>query len=277
MNQRIIFNPLFFARMTFSKVLLASAASLVLFSGSAMAQAKKATPAKPASAKPASSATKATPRPTGPTSGAVLRTNNDSLSYSIGLNIAQNMKQQGLTDVNATLLAKGLSDAMKGQTMALTPEQANVVLGAYMQKQMVARQAESSKAAEGNKKIGAAFLAENKAKPGVVTTASGLQYVAEKVGNGAKPATTDRVKVHYTGRLIDGTVFDSSEQRGQPAEFGVTEVIRGWTEVLQLMSVGSRWKVFIPSDLAYGDRGAGGNIGPGATLIFDVELLDIVK
>lgn len=272
MNQRMIFNPLFFARMTFSKVFLASAASLVLFSGSALAQAKKATPAKPASP-----AAKAAPRPTGPTSGAVLRTNNDSLSYSIGLNIAQNMKQQGLTDVNATLLAKGIADAMKGQTMALTPEQANVVLGAYMQKQMVTRQAESAKAAEGNKKIGAAFLAENKAKPGVVTTASGLQYIEEKVGNGAKPATTDRVKVHYTGRLIDGTVFDSSEQRGQPAEFGVTEVIRGWTEVLQLMSVGSRWKVFIPSDLAYGDRGAGGNIGPGATLIFDVELLDIVK
>lgn len=256
----------FFVRMTVSNVFFASVASILFLSGSALAQAKKPTASKPA-VKPA-------PRPA---SGVSLRTSNDSLSYSIGLNIAQNMKQQGMSNINSTILAKGINDAMKGTTMALTPEQANAVLGAYMQKQMVARQAESAKAAEGNKKVGAAFLAENKTKPGVVTTESGLQYLPEKTGTGAKPTTTDRVKVHYTGRLIDGKVFDSSEQRGQPAEFGVTEVIRGWTEVLQLMPVGSRWKVFIPSDLAYGDRGAGAEIGPGSTLIFDVELLDIVK
>lgn len=265
----MIFNTLFFLRMSFSKVLLASAASVVLFTGSALAQAKKPTSSKPA-AKPVA-------RPASPSSGVSLRTSNDSLSYSIGLNIAQNMKQQGLTNINPTVLAKAIEDVMKDQSMSMTPEQANVVLGAYMQKQMAVRQAESAKAAEGNKKIGTAFLAENKNKPGVVTTTSGLQYIVEKVGNGAKPTTSDRVKVHYTGRLIDGKVFDSSEQRGQPAEFGVTEVIRGWTEVLQLMPVGSRWKVFIPSDLAYGDRGAGADIGPGSTLIFDVELLDIVK
>lgn len=258
--------------MSFSNVLLASAATVILLSGTALAQTKKPTP-KPAArpvARPAG-----TPPPS--RSGVVLRSNNDSLSYSIGLNIAQNMKQQGLTNINSVVLAKGLDDAMKGGSMAMTPEQANAVLGAFMQKQMVARQAEGAKASEGNKKIGNAFLAENKAKPGIVTTQSGLQYMVEKVGTGAKPTTTDRVKVHYTGRLLDGKVFDSSEQRGTPAEFGVTEVIRGWTEVLQLMPVGSRWKVFIPSDLAYGDRGAGGDIGPGATLIFDVELLDIVK
>lgn len=268
----MIFNTLFFSRMFFTKVLLASAATFILLSGNASAQAKKPVP-KPAP-RPANRPAGA---PTAKNTGVVLRTNNDSLSYSIGLNIAQNMKQQGMSSINSAVLAKGLDDALKGGTMAMSPEQANAVLGAFMQKQMAARQSESSKAAEGNKKIGNAFLAENKAKPGIVTTESGLQYMVEKVGTGAKPTPTDRVKVHYTGRLIDGKVFDSSEQRGTPAEFGVTEVIRGWTEVLQLMPVGSRWKVFIPSDLAYGDRGAGADIGPGSTLIFDVELLDIVK
>jgi FKBP-type peptidyl-prolyl cis-trans isomerase FklB len=270
--------------MTFSTVFLASVAFVVLLSSPALAQAKKTTPSKSVaktatrSAAPAvaNNAASTVVRPN--TAGAaVLRNANDSLSYSIGLNIAQNMKQQGMTNINPTMLAKGISDAMKGASMAMTPEQANAVLGAFMQKQMASRQAEGAKAAEGNKKIGNAFLTENKTKPGIVTTASGLQYQVEKVGTGAKPTTADRVKVHYTGRLIDGKVFDSSEQRGTPAEFGVTEVIRGWTEVLQLMPVGSRWKVFIPSDLAYGDRGAGADIGPGSTLIFDVELLDIVK
>lgn len=268
----MIFNTLFSVRMSFSNVLLATAASVILLSGTALAQAKKPTP-KPAArpvARPAGTSAAARP-------GVMLRSNNDSLSYSIGLNIAQNMKQQGMTNINSAMLAKGLDDALKGGSMAMSPEQANAVLGAFMQKQMAVRQAEGAKAAEGNKKVGTAFLAENKSKPGIVTTESGLQYMVEKVGTGAKPATTDRVKVHYTGRLIDGKVFDSSEQRGTPAEFGVTEVIKGWTEVLQLMPIGSRWKVFIPSDLAYGDRGAGADIGPGSTLIFDVELLDIVK
>ncbi len=268
----MIFNTLFSLRMSFSNVLLASAASVILLSGTALAQAKKPT-SKPA-AKPV---TRSAGTPAATRSGVMLRTNNDSLSYSIGLNIAQNMKQQGLTDINSAVLAKGLDDALKGGSMAMSPEQANVILGTFMQKQMALRQAEGAKAAEGNKKIGNAFLAENKAKPGIVTTGSGLQYMVEKVGTGAKPTTADRVKVHYTGRLIDGKVFDSSEQRGTPAVFGVTDVIPGWTEVLQLMPVGSRWKVFIPSDLAYGDRGTGGDIGPGSTLIFDVELLDIVK
>jgi FKBP-type peptidyl-prolyl cis-trans isomerase FklB len=256
--------------MTFFKVLFAGAASAVLLSGTAQAQTKKPTPKPAATSKPTS-------RPAAPATGVSLRTNNDSLSYSIGLNIAQNMKQQGLTDINSAILAKGINDALKGDKTAMTPEQANVVLGAFMQQQMAVRQAETAKVSEGNKKVGNAFLAENKTKPGVVTTPSGLQYKIVKEGTGAKPTSSDRVKVNYTGRLIDGKVFDSSEQRG-PAEFGVTEVIKGWTEVLQLMPVGSRWTVYIPSDLAYGDRGAGGGeIGPGATLIFDVELLDIVK
>ncbi|MEZ0541563.1 FKBP-type peptidyl-prolyl cis-trans isomerase [Fibrella arboris] len=200
----------------------------------------------------------------------------DSLSYSVGYSIAQSMKQQGLTSVNTNILAKGIEDALKNQPLQIAEPQMQQIMMNYMQKQYAARNAEAGKAAEGNKKIGAAFLAENKAKPGVQTTASGLQYIVEKEGTGAKPVATDRVKVHYTGKLIDGKVFDSSVERGQPAEFGVTEVIKGWTEVLQLMPIGSKWKVFIPSDIAYGDRGTG-DIGPGSTLIFDIELLDIVK
>ena len=142
---------------------------------------------------------------------------------------------------------------------------------------MSTRNAEGMKASAENKKTGTAFLTENKAKPGVVTTTSGLQYSVEKEGTGAKPTATDRVKVHYTGKLLDGKVFDSSVERGQPAEFGVGEVIKGWTEALQLMPIGSKWKLFIPADLAYGDRGAGADIKPGSTLVFDVELIDIVK
>ena len=194
----------------------------------------------------------------------------DSVSYSIGLFMAQSLKQQGMTDLNNALLMRGMDDALKGRTTQLSMEQAGQVMNTYSQNQITARSA-------GNKKIGDAFLAENKAKPGVTTTASGLQYSVEKEGTGAKPTATDRVKVHYTGRLLDGKVFDSSVERGTPAEFGVGEVIRGWTEALQLMPIGSKWKLYIPAELAYGDRGAGHEIKPGSTLMFDVELLDIVK
>ena len=183
--------------MTFPNVFLVAAISVLLVSGNASAQTKNPT-TKPA-LRPAT-------KPAVKSSDVVLRTSNDSLSYSIGLNIAQNMKQQGLTNINSMVLAKGLDDALKGGSMVMTPEQANGILGAFMQKQMAVRQAEGAKAAEGNKKIGSAFLDQNKTKPGIVTTASGLQYMVEKVGTGAKPATTDRVKVHYTGRLIDGKV-----------------------------------------------------------------------
>ena len=207
----------------------------------------------------------------------LLTNSRDSLSYSVGYSIAQSMKQQGMTGVNVTILARGIDDALKSQPLQLAEPKMQQIMMEYMQKQYAAKNAESGKAAEGNKKIGVAFLAENKSKPGVLTTPSGLQYVVEKEGTGAKPAATDRVKVHYIGTLLDGKEFDSSVRRGQPAEFGVTEVIKGWTEVLQLMPVGSKWKVFIPSDIAYGDRGTGADIGPGSTLIFEIELLDIVK
>ncbi|MVM35841.1 FKBP-type peptidyl-prolyl cis-trans isomerase [Spirosoma sp. HMF4905] len=250
--------------------MLAGIASAIFVAGSATAQVKKPALKKPASAKPAPAAKPAT-------TGTTIASTQDSVSYSIGVFMAQNLKQQGISDLNNALLMRGLEDALKGLPTQLTQAECGQVMNNFMQKQMASRNAEGMKASAENKKIGSAFLAENKTKTGVVTTASGLQYSIEKEGTGAKPTATDRVKVHYTGRLIDGKVFDSSVERGQPAEFGVNEVIKGWTEALQLMPVGSKWKLFIPSDLAYGDRSAGADIKPGSTLVFDVELLDIVK
>ncbi|QJW92423.1 FKBP-type peptidyl-prolyl cis-trans isomerase [Spirosoma taeanense] len=250
--------------------MLAGIVSAVFVAGSANAQVKKPAAKKPVTgAKPAATAKS--------TAGATLTSSLDSISYSIGLYMAQNLKQQGMTDLNSTLLSRGIEDALKGGKTQLSQEQAGQILNAYAQKQYAIHNAENLKASAENKKIGEAFLAENKTKSGVTTTASGLQYSIEKEGTGAKPTATDRVKVHYTGRLLDGKVFDSSVERGQPAEFGVGEVIRGWTEALQLMPVGSKWKLYIPAELAYGDRGAGAEIKPGSTLVFDVELLDIVK
>jgi len=256
--------------MKFNKWMLAGMTSAVFVAGSATAQVKKPTVKK---ATPAKSATAAKPA----TAGSALSSTQDSVSYSIGMFMAQNLKQQGISDLNNALLMHGLEDALSEKPTRLTQAQAGQVMNGFMQKQMAVRNAEGMKASSENKKIGTAFLTENKAKAGVVTTASGLQYSVEKEGTGAKPAATDRVKVHYTGKLLDGKVFDSSVERGTPAEFGVTEVIKGWTEALQLMPVGSKWKLYIPSDLAYGDRGAGADIKPGSTLVFDVELLDIIK
>ncbi|WP_338872542.1 FKBP-type peptidyl-prolyl cis-trans isomerase [Spirosoma sp. SC4-14] len=261
--------------MKFNQWMLASVASAVFVAGTATAQVKKPVAKKPTPAKTAAVAKPAVAAkaPTTPS----LATTQDSISYSIGLFMAQNLKQQGINDLNSTLLARGLEDAVKGEKTQLSMEQASQVMNTFMQKQMASRNAENSKLSAENKKVGEAFLAENKTKEGVKTTPSGLQYSVEKEGTGAKPTATDRVKVHYTGRLLDGKVFDSSVERGQPAEFGVNEVIKGWTEALQLMPVGSKWKLYIPADLAYGDRGAGPDIKPGSTLVFDVELLDIVK
>ncbi|WP_262923904.1 MULTISPECIES: FKBP-type peptidyl-prolyl cis-trans isomerase [Spirosoma] len=256
--------------MKFNQWMLAGVASAVFVASAATAQVKKPAVKRPATGvKPASTAKS--------TTGGAIVSSQDSISYSIGLFMAQNLKQQGMTELNNDLLTRGLQDALSGQKTQLTQEQAGQILNAYAQKQYAIRNAEGQKASAENKKIGSAFLTENKAKSGVVTTASGLQYSVEKEGTGAKPTATDRVKVHYTGRLLDGKVFDSSVERGQPMEFGVNEVIKGWTEALLLMPVGSKWKLFIPSDLAYGDRGAGADIKPGSTLVFDVELLDIVK
>jgi FKBP-type peptidyl-prolyl cis-trans isomerase FklB len=194
----------------------------------------------------------------------------DSLSYSIGIMVASFYKQQGISNINESLVNKAITDKMKGDSTLLSEQQCNQVLMAFIEK----TKAEKASVA---KKQGAAFLAENKTKPGVVTTASGLQYVVLKEGTGPKPTATDKVKCDYEGKLIDGTVFDSSIKQGKPIEFAVNGVIPGWTEALQLMNTGSKYRLFIPSSLAYGDQQMGPDIKPGSTLIFDVDLIEIVK
>jgi FKBP-type peptidyl-prolyl cis-trans isomerase FklB len=199
-----------------------------------------------------------------------LKSSLDSFSYALGVSMASFYKDQGVKSFNTSLVTKALNDVKNGKVL-LTEEQCNNTLMSYIQ-------AAKSEAAASTKKEGAAFLATNKTRPGVVTTASGLQYTVLKEGSGPKPTATDQVKVHYHGTLLDGTIFDSSIQRGEPIVLGVGNVIAGWIEALQLMPVGSKWKLFIPSDLAYGDNAQPGSpIKPGSTLIFDVELIDIVK
>jgi FKBP-type peptidyl-prolyl cis-trans isomerase FklB len=199
-----------------------------------------------------------------------LKTRMDSVSYSIGVNIADNLKAQGLDNVNTAILSKAIQDVLKSKTLTLSKEQSDMSISNYLQ------QLKADKSAK-NREAGTKFLAENKVKPGVVTLPSGLQYEILKAGDGPKPTINDKVKTHYHGTLIDGTVFDSSVDRGEPISFPVSGVIKGWTEALQLMPVGSKWRLFVPSELAYGDRGAGPKIGPGSTLVFDVELLSIEK
>lgn len=190
----------------------------------------------------------------------------DSVSYNLGILIAQNLIRQGLAEVNANELAKGVADALAGVSVDLA--KCNESVSEYIQ-------AQQAKKFEGNIAEGKKFLEENKKRAGVSTTASGLQYEVLKPGAGAKPTTSDKVTVHYHGTLLDGTIFDSSVNRGQPATFGVTQVIQGWVEGLQLMPLGSKYKFYIPYNLGYGERGAGGEIGPYATLVFEVELLKI--
>ena len=196
-----------------------------------------------------------------------LKTADDSLAYSLGVLIAGNLRQEGLTDLNPELIAAGLKDAFKGKTL-LTADQCN----AFVRDGSARRKA---KQGESNKIAGEKFLEANKSKPGVITLEDGLQYEVLKMGDGKKPKATDKVNVHYHGTLIDGTVFDSSVDRGEPISFALNQVIKGWTEVVQLMPVGSKWRVFIPYQLAYGERGAGGAIQPYSALIFEIELLGI--
>lgn len=193
----------------------------------------------------------------------------EKFSYAIGLSLASNLLQSGINKVELESLFEAISDVMTGKQPQISPQEANQVIETYFKD----RQAnEGAK----NAKEGEEFLAKNKLENGVVVLASGLQYKILAEGTGSKPKASDKVKCHYHGTLIDGTVFDSSVQRGAPAEFPVNGVIKGWVEALQMMPVGSKWRLFIPSHLAYGDQGAGGSIGPKATLVFDVELIDIV-
>jgi FKBP-type peptidyl-prolyl cis-trans isomerase FklB len=200
-----------------------------------------------------------------------LRNALDSFSYAIGLSMGNFCNQQKITQLNTIVLLKGVSDGRSPDKALLNEQQMNAVISSYLSHQ-------SAQDATANKLAGEKFLADNAKKPGIIVLASGLQYEVLNAGSDStRPKLTDKVKCHYHGTLIDGTVFDSSVDRGQPVEFPVNGVIRGWIEALQLMPVGSRWRLFIPSDLAYGDSGAGPDIGPGSTLIFDVELLEIIK
>ena len=205
-----------------------------------------------------------------------LKTQKDKFSYALGMNIGNGMKRQGV-EVDPNILVRGMKDALAGRKPLLTEEEARA---AVMQVQNEVRQKQQEKeqaAGAVNKKQGEEFLTANKAKDGVVSLPSGLQYKILAAGTGPKPVATDSVVCNYRGTLIDGKEFDSSYKRGQPATFPVNGVIKGWTEALQLMPVGSKWQLFIPPDLAYGERGAGADIGPDATLIFEVELLSIEK
>lgn len=201
-------------------------------------------------------------------------TEEDRLSYSLGLIMGQRLKQE-FTNLNVDMMAQAVKDLYADGDLKMTEAEVKETMQAYQQKKMLEQQEAQAKAAEANLKAGQDFLAANGKKKGVVTTESGLQYQVLTAGNGAKPALTDQVKVHYEGKLLNGEVFDSSYKRGEPVTFGLNQVIPGWQEGLQLMSVGSKWKIFIPSDLAYGPGGTGGPIGPNETLIFEVELLDI--
>ncbi len=205
-----------------------------------------------------------------------LKTRKDSVSYAIGLNIGQSFKMQKI-DADPAIIAAAMRDALDSNEAKLTEEQAQQVWMSYQQDMAAAAEKERQVAGVKNKEAGEKFLAENKSKDGVITTASGLQYKVIKMGDGPKPTSTDKVKVHYRGTLIDGKQFDSSYDRGEPAVFPVTGVIPGWTEALQLMPVGSKWEVYLPASIAYGERGAGQDIGPNSTLIFTVELLGIEK
>lgn len=191
------------------------------------------------------------------------------ISYAIGLSMASNLRSSGVENLDIEQFAKGVSAIMNDEEITMSPEKVNQILNEYF--------GELQKKAEGNNaEMGKAFLAENKKNAGVIELPSGLQYSVITEGTGAKPKASDKVKVHYTGTLIDGTTFDSSVSRGEPATFGVTQVISGWVEGLQLMPVGSKYKFFIPSELAYGAQGAGKVIGPHAALVFEVELLEIM-
>jgi FKBP-type peptidyl-prolyl cis-trans isomerase FklB len=193
----------------------------------------------------------------------VLKNQKEKVSYIIGTDIGSNLKRQSV-DVDPNVLARGIQDALSGATPLLSKEEIQETMVAF-QKEMADKQ----------KQRGEAFLSENKKKEGVKTLPSGLQYKVVKAGTGKKPKVNDTVTVNYRGTLIDGTEFDSSFRRGQPATFQVSGVIPGWTEAMQLMAEGAKWQLFIPPNLAYGERGAGGLIGPNATLIFEVELISV--
>lgn len=204
----------------------------------------------------------------------VLKDLKQKISYIIGQNIGRQMKNDEL-EIDVEVLARGLKDALAGAPSLLGEAEVQAAMQEFQQLMMAQDNDRAKTVSDKNKREGEEFLAANKAREGVVTLPSGLQYRVLQKGTGPSPKATDTVRTHYRGTLLDGTVFDSSYDRGQPASFGVNQVIAGWTEALQLMKVGDRWQVFVPASLAYGERGAGEDIGPNATLVFEIELLGI--
>ncbi|MGI5975220.1 MAG: FKBP-type peptidyl-prolyl cis-trans isomerase [Paludibacter sp.] len=193
----------------------------------------------------------------------------EKISYALGVSLGNNLKNSGFSQIDTQRLTDGIRHAIKGEPLDMSLNEAQKIVNEYLQQLQ-------KQTFENNIREGKEFLTNNAKRPGVKTTASGLQYEILTRGKGAIPKASDTVKVHYHGTLISGKVFDSSVQRGEPATFGVTQVIQGWVEALQLMPAGSKWKLYIPSELAYGERGAGQLIGPHTCLIFEVELLDIL-
>lgn len=205
-----------------------------------------------------------------------LTTDKDKLSYSIGSDLGKNFKRQGI-DIDPQVMVKGIQDGLSGGPLMLTDAQMKDVLMKFQKELMAKRATEFNKKADENKAKGEAFLKENKGKTGVVTLTDGLQYKIVTAGAGQKPGKEDTVTVEYTGRLIDGQVFDSTDKTGKPATFKLSQVIPGWTEALQLMPAGSTWEVYVPANLAYGVRNVGGPIGPNETLIFNIHLISVDK
>ena len=264
----------------FTQVVPILAAGIMLL-GNAQAQQTPTATTEQAPAAKAQPAAPAKPKAPAPKAGAAktaaataLKTPKDKFSYALGMNLGASLHKQSV-DVDPNMVAQGLRAALAGGKTLLTQEEAQAALMEVQNELRKKQQEKMQVAGEANKKEGEAFLASNKGKDGVVTLPSGLEYKILKEGNGPKPTASDSVVCNYRGTLINGTEFDSSYKRGQPATFPVSGVIKGWTEALQLMPVGSKWRLFVPSSLAYAERGAGGNIGPNATLIFEVELLSI--
>ena len=260
----------------FSRTVTLTIAGMLLVGNAVAQQSPSASaPNTASSAKPATAPKTTAPSTAAPAqSSSILKTQKDKASYAVGMNFGMSLKKQSV-DVDPNILARGLKDALAGNKPLISDSEAQAALTQLqgtVQKNMEAKMQQLGVA---NKKEGELFLTANKAKEGIVTLPSGLQYKIMKEGTGAKPTPSDTVVCNYRGTLIDGTEFDSSYKRGQPASFPVGQVIKGWTEALQLMPVGSKWQLFVPAALAYGDRGAGPDIGPNATLIFEVELLSI--
>jgi FKBP-type peptidyl-prolyl cis-trans isomerase FklB len=245
---------------SFTTVLVAIAAGMMLL-GNVLAQQ---TPAANPQASPAPESQKAP----------AFKTQKDKISYAIGMNVGASLHREAI-EVDPNLVRQGLEDALAGGKTLLTEDEARATLGELQAGLRKKQQEKMQQAGEANKKEGEAFLAANKGKDGVVVLPSGLQYEILTSGTGPKPTASDSVVCNYRGTLIDGKEFDSSYKRGEPTTFPVGGVIKGWTEALQLMPVGSKWRLFVPSELAYGERGTGADIGPNTTLIFEVELLSI--